>query len=374
MNNNPMQDPNQPPYSEQYGTPNYYPPQPPPYPAQPATNYPPQQPSYPAPDAGWNAPPAYSTQPAPGYPAPGYPSAGYPQAMPGYPDANQAAYGQSNYTQPTPGYANAAPYGQANPNYANPAYAQPNYYGVPPVARKSHTGRNIVIGLVVFIVIVGGVIGLVSLLHKGSTSQSSSGSNYPAYLPGHGTLALNDALQSADNWSNTGDGHCVFDNNVFHVRTLSTEDEYNCWSQSTNGALNNATNSAFEAQMKIVQGDCGGLDTRVAESSFSGHHKFYFFSVCDDGNFAIFKYNVNTLGVVTVQDFAHSSAIKQGLNVTNTLDFVANGSTLTLFINAQQVAKVQDNALTAGTFGLAANPGRNDVTDVSFSNAKVWTI
>ncbi len=369
MNNNPMQDPNQPPYSEQYGTPNYYPPQQPPYPPQ-QPAYPPQPATnYPAPDAGWNASPSY---PAP--PAPGYPSPGYPQPTPGYPDPKQPAYGQPGYTQPAPGYVNPAPYGQPDTNYANPAYAQPNYYAVPPVARKSHMARNIVIVLVVFIVIIGGVIGLIALLHRSSTPQISGGASYPSYLPGHGMPAMNDTLQSASNWSNTGDGHCVFDNNVFHVRTLSTEEEYNCWSQSTNGALNNASNSAFEAQMKIVQGDCGGLDIRSAPSSFSGHHKFYLFSVCDDGNFAIFKYNVTALGITTVLDFTHNTAIKQGLNVSNTLDFVANGSTLTVFINGQQVASVQDNSLTQGTFGLAANPGRNDVTDASYSNARVWTL
>jgi hypothetical protein len=370
MSNNPYQpyqDPNQPPYpnqpsypnqppypgqpgypspSEQYGgSSNYYPSQDQPYPPQNPTSYPPA--GYPDPtQPAYGQPYGQAGYPPPAQPAPGYPNAGYPNA--GYP--NQG-YGDPNtFGQPQPGA---------------------NYYAAPPVQRKSHTGRNIVIVLVVLVVIVGGVIGLVSLLHKGG-SGTTAGSSYPSYLPGKGSLVLDDTLENAGNWEDTGDGHCVFDNNAFHVRTLSTQDEYNCWSQTDK--LDNTTNSAFEAQMKVVQGDCGGLDIRSAESSFSGHHKFYFLSVCDDGNFAIFKYNVTELGVQTVRDFAHSNAIKQGLNVANTIDFVAQGSTLTVFINGQNVASVQDSTLTQGIFGFAANPGRDHVTDASYTNVKIWTL
>jgi hypothetical protein len=285
------------------------------------------------------------------------------------------------YQQPYPPYT--------GPNYYPQPYQQPNtnpnYYPqpVPAIPVKKHTARNIVLAVIAACLLISGIT-IPLILHNSTPVQLSTDqihatatanaiAKYPSYLPGHGNLAMYDTLQHADNWNDGTTGHCLFADNAYHVRSLTTTDEYNCFAQPDNDALNNATNSAFEVQMTITQGDCGGIDLRVSPSAFTDHHKFYFVSLCQDGYYGIFKYNVSHQGIDTVREYAYSTTIKQGTNQTNTIDAVAMGSTLTVFINAQQVASVQDTSITQGTFGLAVSPGRDHISEAVYRNAKIWT-
>jgi hypothetical protein len=67
-----------------------------------------------------------------------------------------------------------------------------------------------------------------------------------------------------------------------------------------------------------------------------------------------------------------NSAIYAGLGQTNLLGVVAQGNTITLFINQQQIASVQDNSYSQGGIGLCADAITNS-TEVVYSQAKVWT-
>ncbi|HXX77210.1 MAG TPA: hypothetical protein VEI53_01865, partial [Ktedonobacteraceae bacterium] len=75
-----------------------------------------------------------------------------------------------------------------------------------------------------------------------------------------------------------------------------------------------------------------------------------------------------------VKDLAggSSAAIVTGLNQTNTLGIVAQGSTLTIYVNKQKVTSVTDSSFTHGQIAVFAD-ATNQPTEVAFSNAKVWS-
>ncbi len=68
-----------------------------------------------------------------------------------------------------------------------------------------------------------------------------------------------------------------------------------------------------------------------------------------------------------------SPAIKQGLNQTNLIAVVAQGTNIALYINHQLLGNVTDSTYSHGPVGLFAVV-YTQPTEVAFSNAKVWTL
>ena len=66
-----------------------------------------------------------------------------------------------------------------------------------------------------------------------------------------------------------------------------------------------------------------------------------------------------------------SPAIKTGLNQTNLLAVVAQGSRITAYINGQNITQVSDSTTSHGLIGLAAD-ATDQPAEVAFINAKVW--
>jgi serine/threonine protein kinase len=188
---------------------------------------------------------------------------------------------------------------------------------------------------------------------------------YPSYLPGQGKPALFDPLRQPGFWVNDGDEveGCQFIKNTYHSREMKLKRFYSCI-----GAFS-FSNFAVEVEMTIIQGDCGGVLFR----SSSNDYKFYRFEICRDGQFDLLKYvdndGQNAQELVSTRDHA---AIKRGANETNVIAVVARGNQITLFINKQQVAIVQDGSYTAGSIELMAD-AITDPTEVSFQNVKIWT-
>src|SRR2546422_9572974 len=73
---------------------------------------------------------------------------------------------------------------------------------------------------------------------------------------------------------------------------------------------------------------------------------------------------------------APSPAIIQGLNKPNLLAVVALGTTLTLYVNHQQVGQVTDSTFNHGQIGLVAHAfaTAGHPTEVMYSNVRVWTL
>ncbi len=181
-----------------------------------------------------------------------------------------------------------------------------------------------------------------------------------------GTLALYDSLSQPLNWYNDTNtsfgGACQFTNGAYHISLSKPERNYPC----TEGS--DFSNFTFEVQMTISKGDCGGVVFREGPGG-----KHYYFSVCQDGYYSLILY-VDYTGTNAKYLTSNSSlAIHTGLNASNLIAVVANGSTLGLYVNRQKIDSVTDSTYSHGTIGLTAE-AFNNPTEVIFQNAKVWKL
>ncbi len=119
--------------------------------------------------------------------------------------------------------------------------------------------------------------------------------------------------------------------------------------------------------MTIVRGDAGGIVFRVDDGKGSD----YLFRIGIDGSYTLDIYNNNNLNSTLKR--GTSTAINTGLNQSNLLAVVANGSNIDLYVNNQHVDSVSDSTFSQGEIGVAASSTGNP-TEVVFTNAKVWTL
>jgi hypothetical protein len=304
---------------------------------------------------------------------------------PPYTNYGSQQYGaQSPYDAPPPPNPYNTPPG--------PAYypVKEQQYVTPPPSKPRSNHFGLIIGIVVLVLlIIGG--GILAISHLGTQGGSSSATatvaparatgaaqasatasviaaNPNPYTAGVGTLALLDPLTDNSKgyaWDASvhTDGTCAFTGGSYHVSTPKTQFFYLCTAE-----VSDYSNFAFEVQLKVVKGDCGGMVLRADSNT----GKLYFFEVCQDGSYSFSRYLDFTGNNVKDLAGGSSAAIVTGLNQTNTIAVVAQGSTLTIYINKQKLSSVTDSSFTHGQIGLFADASNNP-TDVAFNNAKLWT-
>jgi hypothetical protein len=103
-----------------------------------------------------------------------------------------------------------------------------------------------------------------------------------------------------------------------------------------------------------------------------GNGNFYYFHICEDGGYRVSK-RLSYSNVKLLQSH-YSSAIHSGLGKPNKIAVVAAGSSMTFYVNEQQITREQDSSYTSGSIALIANPGYGHATDVAYSNAGLWTL
>jgi eukaryotic-like serine/threonine-protein kinase len=266
--------------------------------------------------------------------------------------------------------------GKSDDAPAVPLLHEHEYAKAPKTTRRHKRLLGILITLVILVITgAGGMLLLQTRAHRNEQAQKITPTQthhpYPSYLPGHGTLAFFDPLSQADGsqWNsysaNSTGGACQFTGGVYHI------------SQQPNGNFNWCTahgifsNFAFEVQLTIIQGDCGGLLFRS-----DGYGHFYYFHFCDNGTYKVFKY-VDTIGAHAETLFSSSSsAIHTGQGHENKMAVVASGSTMTFYVNERQIDQEQDSSYTSGKIALIASPylSGGHTTDVAYSNTKLWTL
>lgn len=103
---------------------------------------------------------------------------------------------------------------------------------------------------------------------------------------------------------------------------------------------------------------------------------FYIFKVSSDGYVFVGRCEENCAQVEALvdQDWFASPAVNQGLEVTNKLRVVADGSQMTFFVNESQVGEVVDETLKTGDIGLLAETFTPGGLRVAFDNFRVMPI
>ncbi len=335
---------------------------------------------------------------------------------------NPTVESSSSDVPPPPPYTNygSQPYGAPSP-YSTPPPAPYNtlpppsyvtsreaHLTPPPPSQRQGNRTGLIIGVIVFVllIVVGGVLAISRLGSQGNTSTSTPtvvpaqatataqalatttvtsaltataqvqatatasviAANPNPYTPGSGKLALIDPLSDNSKgyaWDASvhTDGTCAFSGGAYHVSTTKTHFFYVCTAETTD-----FSNFAFEVQLKIVQGDCSGMVFRAD----SNNGKLYFFEVCQDGTYLFSRYLDYTGNNVKDLAGGSSAAIMTGLNQSNVIAVVAQGSTLTIYVNKQKVASASDSTFSHGQIALFADANSHP-TEVTFNNVKVWT-
>jgi CHAT domain-containing protein len=189
------------------------------------------------------------------------------------------------------------------------------------------------------------------------------------YPPANAKLVLDDPLSQPFHWvANPVDasgGSSQFTNGAYHMHESHSSQGYLLPASSV--PKDPFSNLAFEIQITFIQDGWGGIIFRANDTTTN----YYTFEIDINGHYYLAAYlgnnKYNTLA------YKSSPVISTGLNRSNTIAVVANGSTLDLYVNHTKVDSVGDSTYTgAGHIGLIVESGSTP-TEVAFSNAKVWT-
>jgi hypothetical protein len=154
---------------------------------------------------------------------------------------------------------------------------------------------------------------------------------------------------------------CHFLNGAYDVRDV--ESNY-CLSSDTDFA-----NFVYQIDMTTLQeppGQCGRILFRADDTL----HAYYAFEVGSDGFYSLVR---NDAAGETLLKEGHSSAILQGDRHPNLLAVKASGEDLSLYVNFQLVAHIEDRSYTHGNIGVGVIVNTGE-TEVTFRDAKVWAI
>lgn len=240
--------------------------------------------------------------------------------------------------------------------------------------RKWQATRIQKIGMIVLCVIIlaGGLSGTLYVYAWPKAPSELSSKEKAALQKMYTSVTANVPLlydpltrQDANYW-NVGTWHqgdsCSFNDGAYRI--ISVEQEYYSWCIAEAPVF---SNFVYQAQMKILRGDGGGLVFRAHAKSGD----YYYFGIGQTGTYGLYRFSSKE-DRQELQS-GSSSSIKTGLNQLNLLGVVARGAQIAVFVNKQPVAEINDSAYQMGQIGLAADED-NNTTDVAYTNAQVWTL
>jgi Concanavalin A-like lectin/glucanases superfamily len=177
-------------------------------------------------------------------------------------------------------------------------------------------------------------------------------------------LAINDPLKDNSNgyfWyeGTEGNGNCAFTGGTYNASVSQLSVMHKCQGGAS------FSNFIFQVQMNIIHGDFGGIIFR----SDSTGSQFYNFRVNNNGDYDILMSQNNSTSLKSLSTDTDSSFSP---NQTITIAVVADGSTITPYIDGKAFPSVTDSTYSQGYIGFAADDEGNP-TEVAFSNAQLWT-
>jgi hypothetical protein len=163
---------------------------------------------------------------------------------------------------------------------------------------------------------------------------------------------------------------CGFSHSAYHISAEGQLNQLGQFNINSCYSSPSVTNFVYEIQMTIAKGDFGGILFRYQPPpSTTTPQRYYDFLVSPDGMYQL----IITGASPTLLVKGYSQFINKGLNVQNTLAVVASGSHIDLYINQHIVASLKDATLSQGFCGISA-VGINNLTEVTFTNPKVWSV
>lgn len=176
-------------------------------------------------------------------------------------------------------------------------------------------------------------------------------------------LFQDDFSSSASGWDSvrTETGMTDYDQGGYRIQVLETNIDY--WA---NPGLSGLTDVSITVEVTKLAGPDDNDFAILCR--YVDLDNFYALLASSDGYYGITKV-VNGSQELIGQDSLHSTdAIDQSNGAVNVLRADCVGSTLTLYINGEQVAQMQDNTFSAGDVGLMAGTFDQPGTDILFDN------
>lgn len=251
-----------------------------------------------------------------------------------------------------------------------------------PQPRKKSAGGRIAlfVSLFLLIVLAGSGWAYYAFILKGNQPNPNPGPNvhksptvdpranpYTRTMP---ALSFTDPLSQPAMWQSVQNnqitnGYCLFEQGSYHASSNVSGSYTLCPASPQQPSTGDMT---FEVHMQIAHGDCGGV---LFRGDFQ-QGNFYYFDVCFDGHhylttFAGFK----LLQKLPVQGTT-LPALQKDAQTPVTIGIVAQGTSLTFFLNGQQVDQLTDPTYSRGQIALLCFD-INNPTEVIFSNARLWT-
>ncbi|HMN15638.1 MAG TPA: hypothetical protein PKD55_25255 [Bellilinea sp.] len=193
-------------------------------------------------------------------------------------------------------------------------------------------------------------------------------SDYPADNLGEPTL--NDAMDDPAQWPS---GYTPF-TEIFVSNgqlTLVGSSVMDGWRLSLQKAKN------FFAEVDLEPQACSGADRyglyfRVPnpESADQG----YLFSLTCSGYYSLRKWDEPFYEMTHLIPWTESAEVNAGSNQPNKLGVLANGDLITLFINGQKVAEINDASYPEGYVGLFVGAQRTQFFTVKADNFRFWEL
>jgi hypothetical protein len=185
--------------------------------------------------------------------------------------------------------------------------------------------------------------------------------------------ALNNASATSTmqaNWDqNQG---CAFKTSGYHAFARKMFSKGQMW-----GCMENSysyTNMTISVDMTMVSGHTGGVFFRINTDLFR-NYAGYLFALDSQGNYTIARSKNFSTDNVPVKKGMISSGFKAGYNAKNTLQIIANGSSLSFYVNGVFLDQEQDTTFASGTIAFFASSADNGTdADIAYSNIRVFTI
>src|SRR5439155_12297698 len=99
----------------------------------------------------------------------------------------------------------------------------------------------------------------------------------------------------------------------------------------------------------------------------------YYFEVCTDGSYTLWVINAQGSGPALIGPLS-SGSVHTGLNQSNLVAIAAKGNIIDLYVNQRKIGSISDSTYSKGQIALAAGSHTSDLSEVVYSNAKVWKL
>src|SRR5205823_11441620 len=146
------------------------------------------------------------------------------------------------------------------------------------------------------------------------------------------------------NWDQNS--KCIFGSDGYHVREGT--DWHGCKESS-----NTFRNVTLIVNTRILSGLSGGLFFRVSTDVF-GEYSGYLFEITTTGKYRISLFSQRISATITpLKNWTFSPALRQGYAASNTLQVIAHGTSLILYVNGVFLVQLRSEEHTSELQSLA---------------------